>query len=103
MLLEKNRELKSERKKLDGMQDIIESIEISDGHGNTCCKLMSFGFTPDEGWSAPLPSESKCIDLNNLHELQLSVSGECLRKAAGSFSPPYAFNETFGQQFYHMH
>lgn len=95
-LLQTNHRLKLERKKLDDIQDIIESVEISDGDGNTCCKLMSSGIRLDDGGLSVLLS-CNFIDMSNLHEMGLSVSGVRLREGEGSFSP---YRSEMGSQIY---
>ena len=80
------------------VQDIIESIEISDDNGKSHCKLMSTGVRLDDGGlSLFMPSECNFIDLTNLHEMKLSVSGVCLQKREGSFTP---YTTELGSQIY---
>lgn len=89
-LMKANRELKLEQEKLDGIQDIISSIEIADADGNSCRTLLNFHGIQIQGKGMVVMLQSVCgfIDMSNFHEIKLTVSGVCLRKAAsGSFSP----------------
>lgn len=87
-LLENHRKLKLEQKKLDDIQDVIESVEISDDDGNTYSKLMSSAIgLADDGFTILLLSECNFIGMSDWHAMKLTVSGVRLRKAEGSFTP----------------
>ena len=99
VLMKKRRKLKYKQKQLDALQDIIESVEISDDEGNECSKLMSTGMRLDDGGLSIFlpPSECDFVGLNNLHEIKLTVSGVCSRKAETSFTP---YRNGLGSQIY---
>lgn len=88
-LMKANRELKLEQEKLDGIQDIIRSIEIVDADGNSCRRLLSIHGIQIQGKGLVVMLQRVCgfIDMSNFHEIKLTVSGVCLRKTSGSFSP----------------
>lgn len=99
VLMEKRRKLKYKQKQLDALQDIIESVEISDDEGNECSKLMSNGIRLGDGGLSIFLPPSKCdfVGVNNLHKIKLTVSGVCLRKAEASFTP---YRDGVGSQVY---
>lgn len=101
MLNEKNRMLKLEQIRLDDLQDIIESIELSDGEGNSICELMNRGIRPEGGALSVLlsPSVRELFSMENLHEMRLSVSGVLLQKTSVSVHP----HTDSGTQFFQLY
>lgn len=92
-LIESNQKLKLEQQKLDDAQDIIESVKVSDAKGNSCCQLLSNAIRlsgdDDEGGLSVLLRSSGIgfINMNNLYEMELTVSGVSLRKVSGYATP----------------